>query len=61
MTSEEITAKIEQTQQQLHQVTQNLIAQSPVAQRLVGSLETLNSVLADDQPATNNKAELKEL
>ena len=61
MTSEEITAKIEQTQQQLHQVTQNLIAQSPVAQRLIGSLETRNSVLADDKPATNNKAELKEL
>ena len=61
MTSEEITTKIEQTQQQLHQVTQNLIAQSPVAQRLIGSLETLNSVLADDKPATNNKAELKEL
>ena len=61
MTSEEITAKIEQTQQQLHQVTQNLIAQSPVAQRLIGSLDTLNSVLADDKPATNNKAELKEL
>ena len=38
MTTEEITAKIEQTQQQLHQVTQNLIAQSPVAQRLIGSL-----------------------
>ena len=61
MTTEEITAKIEQTQQQLHQVTQNLIAQSTVAQRLIGSLETLNSVLADDKPATNNKAELKEL
>ena len=61
MTKDEITAKIEQTQRQLHQGTQNLIAQSPVAQRLVGSLETLNSVLADDQPATNNKAELKEL
>ena len=61
MTSEEITEKIDSLQQQLNQVSQTLIAQSPVAQRLLGSLETLNAVLAEDQPETNNMPDLKEL
>ena len=61
MTTDEITEKIDSLQQQLNQVSQNLIAQSPVAQRLLGSLETLNAVLAEDQPETNNKPDLKEL
>ena len=61
MTTDESTEKIDSLQQQLNQVSQNLIAQSPVAQRLLGSLETLNAVLAEDQPETNNKPDLKEL
>ena len=60
MTTDEITEKIDSLQQQLNQVSQNLIAQSPGAQRLLGALETLNAVLAEDQPETNSKPDLKE-
>ena len=53
MTTEEITAKIDEIQQNLNQLSQQLLQSNPQAQNLLGQLQAFNQMLAEPEPATN--------
>jgi len=61
MTSEEITSKIDDIQAALNQLSNQLLQANPQAQNLIGQLQAFNQMLAEEEPATNNKPDLKEL
>ena len=50
MTTDEITAKIDDIQTALNQVSQQLLSQSPQAQNLIGQLSAYNQMLAEPEP-----------
>ena len=52
MTREEMTTKIDEIQQQLNQLSQQLLANNPQAQNLIGQLNAYNQLLAEpaDEP-----------
>ena len=52
MTQDEITAKIDDIQTALNQVSQQLLSQSPHAQNLIGQLSAYNQMLAEPEPET---------
>ena len=49
MTKDEITAKIDDIQTALNQVSQQLLSQSPQAQNLIGQLHAYNQMLAEPE------------
>jgi septal ring factor EnvC (AmiA/AmiB activator) len=49
MTSEEITAKIDDIQTALNQLSQQLLTQSPQAQNLIGQLAAYNQMLSEPE------------
>jgi septal ring factor EnvC (AmiA/AmiB activator) len=61
MTSEEITSKIDDIQAALNQLSNQLLQANPQAQNLIGQLQAYNQMLAEEEPATNSKPDLKEL
>ena len=61
MTSEEITGKIDDIQTALSQLSNQLLQANPQAQNLIGQLQAFNQMLAEEEPATNSKPDLKEL
>ena len=52
MTTDEITAKIDDIQTALNQVSQQLLSQSPQAQNLIGQLQAYNQMLSEPEPET---------
>jgi septal ring factor EnvC (AmiA/AmiB activator) len=50
MTREEMTTKIDEIQQQLNQLSQQLLANNPQAQNLIGQLQAYNQMLAEPEP-----------
>jgi septal ring factor EnvC (AmiA/AmiB activator) len=52
MTKDEITAKIDDIQAALNQVSQQLLSQSPQAQNLIGQLQAYNQMLSEPEPET---------
>ena len=50
MTSEEITAKIDDIQTALNQLSQQLLQANPQAQNLIGQLQAFNQMLAEPEP-----------
>ena len=58
MTSDEITEKIDSIQAALNQLSNQLLAQSPQAQNLIGQLQAYNAMLAepDKEPSPNKKS-----
>ena len=52
MTREEMTTKIDEIQQNLNQLSQQLLASNPQAQNLIGQLNAYNQLLAEpaDEP-----------
>jgi septal ring factor EnvC (AmiA/AmiB activator) len=52
MTSEEITAKIDDIQTALNQLSQQLLQANPQAQNLIGQLQAFNQMLAEPEPET---------
>ncbi len=49
MTKDEITAKIDDIQAALNQVSQQLLSQSPQAQNLIGQLQAYNQMLSEPE------------
>ncbi len=49
MTKDEITAKIDDIQAALNQVSQQLQRQSPQAQNLIGQLQAYNQMLSEPE------------
>lgn len=47
MTTEDITAKIDEIQQNLNQLSQQLLQSNPQAQNLIGQLHAYNQLLAE--------------
>ena len=50
MTREEMTTKIDEIQQNLNQLSQQLLANNPQAQNLSGQLQILKQCLAEPEP-----------
>tara|TARA_R110000765_G_C18425571_1_gene544864 strand:+ start:305 stop:478 length:174 start_codon:yes stop_codon:yes gene_type:complete len=50
MTREEITAKIDEIQQQLNQLSNQLLQANPQAQNLIGQLQAYNQMLSEPEP-----------
>ena len=50
MTKDEITAKIDDIQTALNQVSQQLLQANPPAQNLIGQLSAYNQMLAEPEP-----------
>jgi hypothetical protein len=50
MTTEEITAKIDELQKNLNQVSQQLLQSNPQAQNLIGQLTAFNQLLSEPEP-----------
>ncbi len=50
MTKDEITAKIDDIQTALNQVSQQLLQANPQAQNLIGQLSAYNQMLAEPEP-----------
>ena len=64
MTREEITSKIDEIQQNLNQLSQQLLQANPQAQNLIGQLQAFNQMLAEEEKPVskkNTKPDLKEL
>ena len=61
MTTDEITGKIDEIQTALDQLSSQLLQANPQAQNLIGQLSAYNQMLSEEEPATNNKPDLKEL
>ena len=61
MTKKEITGKIDEIQTALNQLSSQLRPANPQAQNLIGQLQAFNQMLAEEEPATNSKPDLKEL
>ena len=55
MTTEDITTKIDEIQQNLNQLSQHLLQSNPQAQNLLGQLQAFNQMLAEPEPATNKE------
>ena len=57
MTPEEVTAKIDELQTALNQLSNQLLAQSPQAQNLIGQLQAYNAMLAEPEkePSPNKR------
>lgn len=55
-----IEQKIAELEQQLNDVAQQLIKQSPVASRIVGAIEALRSVQAESNGAVVEEEKLQE-
>ena len=53
MTTEEITAKIDEIQQNLNQLSQQLLQSNPQAQNLIGQLQAFNQMLAEPEPVAD--------
>ena len=49
MTREEITSKIDEIQQNLNQLSQQLLQANPQAQNLIGQLQAFNQMLAEPE------------
>ena len=58
MTPDEITAKIDEIQTALNQLSNQLIQQDARAQNLIGQLQAYNAMLAepDKEPSPNKKS-----
>ena len=52
MTKDEITAKIDDIQTALNQVSQQLLQANPQAQNLIGQLSAYNQMLSEPEPET---------
>ena len=50
MTKDEITAKIDEIQSSLNQLSQQLLQANPQAQNLIGQLQAYNQMLAEPEP-----------
>ena len=61
MPKEEITGKIDDIQTALTQLSSQVLKANPQAQNLIGQLQAFNQMLAEEEPATNSKPDLKEL
>ena len=61
MTKDEITGKIDEIQTALNQLSSQLLQANPQAQNLIGQRQAFNQMLAEEEPATNSKPDLKEL
>ena len=55
MTREEMTTKIDEIQQNLNQLSQQLLANNPQAQNLIGQLQILNQCLAEPEPVADEE------
>jgi len=57
VTPEEVTAKIDELQTALNQLSNQLLAQSPQAQNLIGQLQAYNAMLAEPEkePSPNKR------
>ena len=55
MTTEDITAKIDEIQQNLNQLSQQLLQSNPQAQNLIGQLHAYNQLLAEPQAVAEKK------
>jgi len=53
MTQDEITAKIDELQTALNQLSQQLIQANPQAQNLIGQLNAYNELLAEPEKETS--------
>ena len=60
MTTDEITGKIDEIQAALSQLSNQLLQANPQAQNLIGQLQAYNQMLAEEEPETNSKPDLKE-
>ena len=49
MTTEEITEKIDEIQKALNQLSQQLLANNPSAQNLIGQLQAYNQMLSEPE------------
>ena len=52
MTKDEITAKIDEIQTALNQLSNQLLQANPQAQNLIGQLQAYNQMLAEPEPET---------
>ena len=55
MTKDETTAKIDEIQTALNQLSSQLLSQSPQAQNLIGQLQAYNQMLAEPEPEPETK------
>ena len=55
MTTEEITAKIDEIQKALNQLSQQLLQANPSAQNLIGQLQAYNQMLAEPEPVADEE------
>ena len=55
MTREEMTTKIDEIQQNLNQLSQQLLASNPQAQNLIGQLNAYNQLLAEPEPVADEE------
>ena len=55
MTREEMPTKIDELQQNLNQLSQQLLANNPQAQNLIGQLQILNQWLAEPEPVADEE------
>ena len=57
MTTEAITAKIDELQQQLNSLSTQLLQASPQASNLIGQLQAYNQMLAEPEPEPESIAD----
>ena len=55
MTREDITTKIDEIQQNLNQLSQQLLQSNPQAQNLIGQLQAYNQLLAEPEAVSGEK------